>query len=240
MIQEISLDKLIKEVSCSYKSIMTSKGNELRTKLNLFKIKKIISVPRDGDCAFWCLFVALSLIGICPESSFKKYLENDNNNNREYNINIYLNFYHKSSLLLSQIISLLSETKGKEIIKNLRQIIAECYLGGLLKNYNLEDALEIYNYSSVGDMNKSITHDSFCQIINKCLNIDVISIIPAYDQKKHWQLNINSKICLDTNYKESFPHLNQVNNISTNVLKLSNEKKIILLNSDNHYYLLLN
>ena len=199
---EISVMKLIKDVSF--------KGQELKRKLEELKIKRVISVPGDGDCAFWCLFVALSIKGICPESLFKKYLEG--NIGKIFCEEIYLDFYHKKFSTLYDIMKILSDKKGKEVIKNLRLMIAECYLEQLLKSFNIDDALEIYNDSKVGDINKSITHDSFEYIIKNCIHIPLISIIPSYNKKNYWQIKREHS---------------------------ANTNNIIMFNSGNHYYFLM-
>lgn len=219
MLSLITPNNLIKKIVYN----RPKKGVELDKILKILNINKVLSVPMDGDCAFWCLYVILSYCENNFKSILKKHIE-DIINSGSGNFNaeeLYIDFYSKKNNL-EDIIKKLNRDNGKILINSLRMLIAECYMEQLIKIYNLEDALFIYNDSKVGEARQSITNDSLEAIIKKCMSTDILMIIPAYENNKFWQIKKNNDDYVN------FPSLNDL------------KKKNILFNSNNHYYLLLN
>ena len=219
MLSLITPNNLIKKIIYN----RPKKGVELDKMLKVLNVKKVLLVPMDGDCAFWCLYVILSYSENNFKSMLKNYIEDIiNNGNGNFNAKeLYIDFYSKKNNL-EDIIKKLNKDSGKILINSLRMLIAECYMEQLTKIYDLEDALFIYNDSKVGEARQSITNDSLESIIKKCMSTDILMIIPAYETNTFWQIKKNND-----DYA-NFPSLTDLN------------KKNILFNSNNHYYLLLN
>jgi hypothetical protein len=220
MVSLIMINLLIKKIpfNCS------ENLKKLEEILKYLNIKCGLDVPMDGDCAFWCLYVILATYDKNVNSILKRHIEDSIINGRGTNLmeEVYVDFYSKKNNI-EEIINKLNNIRGKFLIRTLRDILAECYAEKLMKKLEIKDALCIYNDSKVGKYNESITHDSLEFIFKECINMDILSIIPAYEENKFWQLKKNSEL---------------INDLSLKTDCLNNN--IILLNSNNHYYLLIN